>query len=102
MTGEPLDMGLVPLPPVDRLPAHIVDALEAKVRWDAGAGPPLTMVQGLALMGDLTDWAAGAGTVPEDPDYESRLRAWSERSVEQHARRVEHYGDVPLRSDGDE
>ena len=40
-------------PPVDRMPAHIQDALHAGERHDRGEGPPLDEEQVEALM-DLT------------------------------------------------
>ena len=73
-------------PPVERIPAHIQDALRAGERHDRGDGPPLNAEQVEALM-DLTSWAFNG--VPHDhPDFESRLAEWTAQVLEHE--RVRH------------
>jgi hypothetical protein len=73
-------------PPVERMPAHVQDALRAGERHDRGEGPPLSAEQVEALM-DLTSWAFN-GVAPEHPQYEARLAAWSAQAVARHGRRA--------------
>ena len=73
-------------PPVERMPAHIQDALRAGERHDRGEGPPLTADQIEALM-DLTGWAFN-GVAPDPPQYEGRLAAGAAPGVERHSRRA--------------
>jgi hypothetical protein len=72
-------------PPVDRMPAHIQEALRAGERHDRGAGPPLTPEQVEALM-DLTSWAFN-GVAHDHPQFETRLAAWTAQVLERHDQR---------------
>ena len=72
-------------PPVERMPAHIQDALRAGELHDRGEGPPLTADQVEALM-ELTSWAFN-GVAPDHPQYEVRLAAWTAQAL---ARRDRH------------
>ena len=62
-------------PPVERMPAHIQDALHAGELHDRGEGPALNDEQVEALM-DLTSWAFN-GVAPDHPQFEVRLAAWT-------------------------
>ena len=73
-------------PPVERMPAHVQDALRAGERHERGDGPPLSAEQIEALM-DLTSWAFN-GVAPEHPQYEARLTAWAAQAVARHGRRA--------------
>jgi hypothetical protein len=73
-------------PPVERMPAHIQDALRAGELHDNGDGPPLNAEQVEALM-DLTSWAFN-GVAPDHPQYEGRLAAWAAQALERHGRRA--------------
>jgi hypothetical protein len=73
-------------PPVDRMPAHIQDALQAGELHDSGEGPALNEEQVEALM-DLTSWAFN-GVAHDHPQFEVRLAAWSSQVLERHDRRA--------------
>jgi hypothetical protein len=72
-------------PPVDRMPAHIQDALRAGEEHERG-GPPLTPEQVEALM-ELTSWAFN-GVAHDHPQFESRLAAWTAQVRERHGQRT--------------
>jgi hypothetical protein len=72
-------------PPVDRMPAHVQEALRAGERHDRGEGPPLTPEQVEALM-DLTSWAFN-GVARDHPQFEARLAAWTAQVLERHDQR---------------
>jgi hypothetical protein len=72
-------------PPVDRMPAHIQDALRAGEQHDHGEGPALTPEQVEALM-ELTSWAFN-GVSHDHPQFESRLAAWTAQVRERHGQR---------------
>jgi hypothetical protein len=72
-------------PPVDRMPAHIQDALRAGEEHERG-GPPLTPEQVEALM-ELTSWAFN-GVAHDHPQFESRLAAWTAQVREHHGQRT--------------
>ena len=73
-------------PPIERMPGHIREAIEAGERHDRGEGPALTSDQVEALM-DLTSWAFNG--VPHDhPRFEDRLAAWTAQVLERHHRRA--------------
>ena len=73
-------------PPVERMPAHIQEALRAGELHDRAEGPPLTEAQVEALM-DLTSWAFN-GVAPDHLQYEGRLAAWTAQVLERHGRRA--------------
>src|SRR3954452_22739536 len=73
-------------PPLERMPAHIQDALRAGELHDRGDGPPLNAEQVEALM-DLTSWAFN-GVAPDHPQYEGRLAAWAAQGLRRHGRRA--------------
>jgi hypothetical protein len=73
-------------PPLERLPAHIQDALRAGDLHDRGEGPPLTPEQVEALM-ELTSWAFN-GVRRDHPEFEQRLAAWSAQVVEKHSLQI--------------
>ena len=62
-------------PPVDRMPAHVQDALRAGELHDRGEGPALNDQQVQALMA-LTSWAFN-GVASDHPQFEARLAAWT-------------------------
>jgi hypothetical protein len=73
-------------PPMDRMPAHIQDALSAGELHDRGEGPALDEAQVEALM-DLTSWAFN-GVAKDHPQFEGRLAAWTAQVLERHDRRA--------------
>ena len=73
-------------PPMDRMPAHIQDALRAGELHDRGEGPALDEAQVEALV-DLTSWAFN-GVAKDHPQFEGRLAAWAARVLERHDRRA--------------
>ena len=73
-------------PPVDRMPAHIQDALHAGELHDRGEGPALNEEQVEALM-DLTSWAFN-GVAPDHPQFEVRLAAWTAQVLAHHHQRA--------------
>ena len=72
--------------PMERMPAHIQDALHAGELHDRGEGPALNDEQVEALM-DLTSWAFN-GVAPDHPQFEGRLAAWTAQALERHGRRA--------------
>ena len=73
-------------PPVERMPAHIQDALRAGELHERGEGPPLDEAQIEALM-DLTSWAFN-GVPADHPQFEGRLAAWTAQVLERQGLRA--------------